>query len=134
MFARPFPDDYFRQGRRLVYPYFYRDLSFSDEEIANYLRCISSPNSDEASAIVDAFESFAIENMDLKGPIEIKAWEGNINSKKISIFLSEPDDGASLLGKASLNHLWVKDGNIISKGRDTDLEDGIKTVSLSQTS
>ncbi len=113
--------------RRLVYPYFYKDLSFTDEEIANYIKPISAPQSEEALSIVEKLESFAIENMDKKGPVELKAWEGKLNNKTISIFLTEPDEGASLLGKASLNQLWVQDGNILSKGKDSDLEGGVRS-------
>ncbi len=113
--------------RRLVYPYFYKEMEFTDAEIASFVKCGNKPVGKKAKDVVDELRKFAVEHKDEKGPVEKLAWEGELNGKTVKIYLNEPDKGATLLGKASLNELWAKDGNIISVAHGGTLEEGVKS-------
>ncbi|MFX0056946.1 MAG: O-phosphoserine--tRNA ligase [Candidatus Hodarchaeota archaeon] len=104
--------------RRLVYPYYYEDVSFSDKEISNSIRYKYVPLTEKGLEIQKAILTAAIKNKDLDSPIEIKAWEGNLKGKKIEVLLWERDDNVKLLGPAALNEIWVNDGNVLGVPSD----------------
>lgn len=99
--------------RKLVYPYFYEDISFTDEEIAKGIKYKNVPSTEKGIEIKKAIVNSAIDNKDKPSPIEIKAWEGIFKGKKIKVVILERDKGVSLLGPAALNKIWVNDGNIL---------------------
>jgi O-phosphoseryl-tRNA synthetase len=99
--------------RKLVYPYFYEDITFSDSEIANGLRYKSVPLTETGMKIKDAIVKAANKYKDAQAPFEVNAWEGIIKNRKINVKLWESDEGVKLLGPAALNKIWIKDGNII---------------------
>ena len=113
--------------RKLVYPYFYEDISFTDEEIAKGIKYKFFPLTEQGIKIKKAIIDSAIKHKDEKSPIEIKVWEGMIKDKKIVVNLWEKDEGVNLLGPATLNEIWVKDGSILGVNPDKPPTSGINT-------
>ena len=113
--------------RKLVYPYFYEDITFTDEEISNAIKYKKVPVTEKAIEIKDAIIKSAIKNKDLKAPVEVKVWEGTIKDKKIEVTLWEKDENVKLLGPATFNKIIVKDGNILGYSPDKILEGSIDT-------
>ncbi|MFX1498585.1 MAG: O-phosphoserine--tRNA ligase [Promethearchaeota archaeon] len=111
--------------RKLVYPYFYEDITFTDEEISKGLSYKVTPVTEEGVKIKNAIIKSVLINKDLKSPVEIKIWEGLIKDQKIVIKLWEFDEGVKLVGPAALNKVWVKDGNIYGMDYRNELEEGI---------
>ncbi|MBD3341737.1 MAG: O-phosphoserine--tRNA ligase, partial [Candidatus Lokiarchaeota archaeon] len=113
--------------RKLVYPYFYEDISFSDKEIANSIRYKYLPLTDKGIEIKNAIIRAAIEHKNDSSPTEILVWEGEIKGKTIKVTLWEEDEGVKLLGPASLNKIWVKDGNILGLPSHKEPKNAIDT-------
>ena len=113
--------------RKLVYPYFYEDISFSDEEINKGIKYQKIPLTEKGIEIKNAIINAAIKNKDEKSPIEIKVWEGTIKDNKIEVSIWEKDKNVKLLGPAALNKIWVKDGEIIGLASEKTLDDGVDT-------
>ncbi|MFX1236943.1 MAG: O-phosphoserine--tRNA ligase [Promethearchaeota archaeon] len=113
--------------RKLVYPYFYEEISFSDEEVSKSLKYKYFPLTEEGIEIKKAIIECALKNKEAKSPIRIKAWEGLIKGKKIEVYVWESDDNVNLLGPASLNKVWVKDGAVLGLSVDKTLEGGVDT-------
>jgi len=99
--------------RKLVYPYYYEDQTFSDKEISNSIKYKLTPLTENGKAIKNAIVKSALKYKDEISPIKIKVWEGRIKDKNIAVYLWERDKNVKLLGPAALNELWVKDGNVI---------------------
>jgi O-phosphoseryl-tRNA synthetase len=112
--------------RKLVYPYFYKEMSFSDEEISNSIHYNHVPFTKEGIDLKNTIVREAIKNKNAKSPIKVKVWEGLIKDKYIEVYLWEMDKGVNLLGPAALNKIYVKDGNIIGAPPDVE-EDYIDT-------
>ena len=113
--------------RKLVYPYFYEDISFSDEEIAKGIKYKYIPLTETGIKIRDAILEAALNNKDKDSPLEIKVWEGMFNQKKLEVHIWERDEGVKLLGPAALNKIWVHEGNILGLPPEKKIEGGIDT-------
>lgn len=99
--------------RKLVYPYFYEEASFSDTEISNGLKYKLIPITKKGIEIKEAIIKVAKEKKTAKSPVEIVVWEGIIKEKELQVTIWEKDKGVNLLGPAALNKIFVKDGNIL---------------------
>ncbi|MFX1316793.1 MAG: O-phosphoserine--tRNA ligase [Promethearchaeota archaeon] len=104
--------------RKLVYPYFYEDVSFSDKEISKGIKYKNMPLTEKGIEIRDAIIKTAINHKDDSAPVEIKAWEGRIKDRNVEVLLWEKDEGVKLLGPAALNKIYVKDGNILGMSEE----------------
>jgi len=107
--------------RRLVYPQFYTELAFTDQEIARALRFEAGPVTKEGKEIRERIISKALEYRDTIGPCEFLIYKGKILGKKVRIYIYENEEGATLLGSAAENRIFVYNGNIIGaplKGMD----------------
>lgn len=113
--------------RKLVYPYFYEDISFSDVEISKGIKYKKIPLSEKGTEIKNAIIEKAIKNKDEKSPLEIKVWEGTIKDKKIEVYIWEKDKNVKLLGPAATNKVWVKNGEILGLSSEKSIIDGIDT-------
>ncbi|MHA1343919.1 MAG: O-phosphoserine--tRNA ligase [Promethearchaeota archaeon] len=113
--------------RKLVYPYFYSDIFFSDEEIAKGVKYKYVPLTKSGIKIKNSIVETAIKHKNDLSPIELKVWEGMINDKRIEVYIWEREKGVKLLGPAALNRVWVKDGNVLGLSPEKELEGGIDT-------
>jgi O-phosphoseryl-tRNA synthetase len=113
--------------RKLVYPYFYEDISFTDEEISRGIKYKKTPQTEKGSEIKNAIIEAALKNKEKSSPIEIKVWEGMIKENSISVYIWERDKNVKLIGPAALNKVWVKDGGIYGLPFDKIIEGGIDT-------
>ncbi len=113
--------------RKLVYPYFYEETSFTDEEISKSLKYKLVPLTEKGIEIKNALLDIAQQKKDVESPVEIIAWEGVLKDKKIQVSIWEKDKGVCLLGPAALNKIWVKDGNILGLPVDKSPENGVDT-------
>lgn len=113
--------------RKIVYPYFYEDISFSDFQISKGIKYKKIPLTEKGNEIKDAIIKTAINHIDDSAPIEIKAWQGNIKDSTIEVTIWEQDEGVKLLGPASLNKIWVKEGNILGLSQEQAPIGGIDT-------
>jgi len=113
--------------RKLVYPYFYEDISFSDEEIAKGISYKYIPLTETGIEIKTAIIEAAISNKDKEAPVKIEVWKGTVKDKKIEVKIWERDEGVKLLGPAALNKIWVQDGNILGVAQNKESEGGIDT-------
>lgn len=71
------------------------------------------PETVEGKRIVDAIVQTAIKNAEEKGPCKFLAYKGKILGKDIEVYAYESDKDAKLLGPASLNTIYVYNGNIL---------------------
>ncbi|TFG08561.1 MAG: O-phosphoserine--tRNA ligase [Promethearchaeota archaeon] len=113
--------------RKLVYPYFYEDITFSDKEISEGITYKNVPLTEKGIEIKESIIKETIKNKEKKAPIKIKVWEGRIKDKLIEVFVWERDEDVNLLGPACLNKVWVKDGEILGLPPDQTLENGVDT-------
>jgi O-phosphoseryl-tRNA synthetase len=99
--------------RRLVYPQFYKKLTFTDQEIARTIRLRMEPRTKEGKKIKERIISKAIKHKDAVGPCQFLVYEGEMLGKKIRVYIYESEEGATLLGAAAENRIFVYDGNIV---------------------
>ena len=99
--------------RRLVYPQFYKELFLTDREIAESLRFREEPSTKEGWRIRDTIIREALKHKDSIGPCQFLIYDGKILGKRVKIYIYEDEEGASLLGAAAENCIFVYDGNII---------------------
>ena len=102
-------------------------MSFTDEEVANYLRYIKTPETEQGIAIWKALTEWAVQQRDVKGPIDLIGWEGQINGRSVKIHFSEKDAGANLFGKAAFNQIWIKEGKIMAASWGSTIEGAVKS-------
>jgi len=99
--------------RKLVYPYQYKKVEFSDFEIANSIKPIKQPISGEGEVLVGLIIKTAIEHADDPTPIKVIAYNGKFLGKQIEVKIVKNEAGMKLLGPAALNPIIAKDKNII---------------------
>jgi O-phosphoseryl-tRNA synthetase len=99
--------------RKLVYPYFYEKVEFSDFEIANSIKLIKEPETGEGKALVSLIVKTAIKHAEDPTPTEVTVYKGEFLNKKIEVKLFKEEPDKKLLGPAALNPIVVKDGNVI---------------------
>jgi len=107
--------------RRLVYPQFYKELFLTDQKIAEALRFREEPVTEEGRRIRDAIIREALKHKNSVGPCRFLVYDGEILGKRVKIYIYEDEEGASLLGAAAENRIFVYDGNVIGvplKGMD----------------
>lgn len=99
--------------RKLVYPYFYEKVEFSDFEIANSIKLIKEPETGEGMTLVSLIIKSAIEHANDATPTEVIVYKKEFLNKKIELKLFKEEANKKLLGPAALNSIVVKDSNII---------------------
>jgi len=99
--------------RELVYPQFYMKRELSDAEIGKMVKLEAEPQSELGIRIRDEITSTALKHAEALGPCEFLAYEGKIQDKEIKVYVYETENGTKLLGPASLNSIYVYEGNIL---------------------
>lgn len=99
--------------RRLVYPYRYAELDFSDEQIAQMLDFRKEPLTEAGGNLVEEIDQVARERGEEPSPCEFEVYEGEIEGRDVRVRLVEPEEGTKLIGPAALNEIFVYDGNVV---------------------
>ncbi len=99
--------------RSIVFPYKYKDLELSDEQISKMLEIKNKPNSETGRKLVDLIKKEAERRKDEPSPCEFELFEGELKNKKIRVKLVEKEDNTKLIGPAAFNEVFVYDGNIV---------------------
>ncbi|MHA1896270.1 MAG: O-phosphoserine--tRNA ligase, partial [Promethearchaeota archaeon] len=113
--------------RKLVFPYYYTEIDFSDEELAQLIHYSNTPKTEEGKQLKEKFIKLALEHADDPSPVDILVWDAPINDKRVKVILWEHDKNARLLGVAARNLIWVVDGSIIARAYNSDEKDGVNT-------
>ncbi|MFA6447828.1 MAG: O-phosphoserine--tRNA ligase [bacterium] len=98
--------------RALVFPQFYEEVDFSDEDLAGHLRAEKKPESPELAAALEDMVSKAIGAKDQLGPLEVPLYRGPIAGREAEIVLFNWDEGKPLLSMAAMNEVIVHESNI----------------------
>ncbi|MEW6006775.1 MAG: O-phosphoserine--tRNA ligase [bacterium] len=117
--------------RRLLFFQFYKPI-FTDKEIAEKLGCEQSPSyGAQISSII--FRKI-MEAKDRLGPTEVLCYAGRFLGRDIEISAYNWDSEKPLLSYASLNEIWVNNGEIfglpkegVLKGAEDVYKNGINT-------
>lgn len=114
--------------RNLVYPYFYKDITFQDNEIAENIDFEEKPRTKTGKEIMFSIIKVTEDHKNDQAPKEIIAWQGKIYGKDIEIIIWENETGVKLLGPAAFNEIWVNDGRILGlKSNQVKSKDAIYT-------
>lgn len=95
--------------RTLVYPQFYGQTFFSDQDIAEGISFKQQPKTLQGKTFAKKIASAILKHKDDLGIKEILVYKG----QGFKIFISEPEEGKKLLGPAGLNVVYVYGGNIL---------------------
>ena len=112
--------------RALAYPYFYTQVQLTDAEIAEKIAHGYQPTSDLGEEIAERVIDVALKNKDKPSPLKLTAFSKEVKGKTVEVCIWETDPGVKLLGPATLNEIWVSDGNILGMKKGEKIE-GIKT-------
>ncbi|MCD6264299.1 O-phosphoserine--tRNA ligase [Candidatus Bathyarchaeota archaeon] len=107
--------------RALAYPYFYREFTLTDEEIAKGVRVDLQPETPLGREIMESIIRVCEEHRDDPSPVVRTAWEGRVDNRRIRVEVWEEDPGVRLLGPAAFNEVWVLDGSIVGTPPDEEL-------------
>ncbi|KXA91463.1 hypothetical protein AKJ57_01145 [candidate division MSBL1 archaeon SCGC-AAA259A05] len=99
--------------RALVYPYRYKELELSDEQIARMLKIKKKPETKSGKKLAEKIKQVARKYKDRPSPCEFKVSEEEIDEAKVFAKIVEPEEGTKLTGPAAFNQIYVMDGNII---------------------
>ncbi|MGC8816472.1 MAG: O-phosphoserine--tRNA ligase [Candidatus Hadarchaeum sp.] len=99
--------------RRLVFPYLYGTVKFSDEELAAAIKLQREPSTEAGKRIAEAIVRTAREHADEPSPCEFKAYEGELAGRRVVVKVVEPENSTKLIGPAGFNEIYVYDGNVV---------------------
>lgn len=106
--------------RKLAYPQF-SVTEYSDEEIADSIAYIASPQTARGQRIAQAIEDTARRHKDEVAPCEFLAWEDEF----IEVKVVETEAGKRLIGPAGFNEICVAKGAIYSDTMPSGIHTGI---------
>ncbi|MEW5945256.1 MAG: O-phosphoserine--tRNA ligase [bacterium] len=112
--------------RALVYPQFYEEASFTDEEIAALLRTEREPQGEVLRNAVGAMVRGAVEARNTVGPVEVELYAGAACGRDVRFVVFNWDEGKPLMSMAALNTVLVHDGNIYGVPPKHDVRMGDK--------
>lgn len=107
--------------RALAYPYFYKEFTMSDEEIAEGIHIDLEPRTVVGKEIMRTVIRVCEEYRDEPSPVVKKAWEGDVDNRMVNVEVWEEDPRVKFLGPAAFNEVWVLDRNIIGVLPDEEL-------------
>lgn len=98
--------------RALVYPQFYEEAEFSDEQLAAMLAPERKPENPELAAAVADMVAKAVAAKEQPGPISVPIFKGKIEGRDAEISVFNWDDGKPLLSLAAMNRVFVHESSI----------------------
>ncbi len=104
--------------RALVYPQFYEEVYFTDEEIIKMLGPEKEPQTTIGKEIEKKLLEMAKLNKDKLGPSTLVAFKGKGENFIIEASLYNWDEGKPLLSFAAMNKIFVYNGNIYGLPED----------------
>jgi len=113
--------------RQLVYPYFYGQEEFGDDDITQALKVSRRPATHEGEVIVKALVNIAHANEETIGIKELLAYEGKLINATVNVYFYNWDEGRPMLGPAAMNEIVVHNGNIYAVPQnDKDLAPAVQ--------
>jgi len=109
--------------RALVYPFLYKQPTFSDAQLAGMIKLEFEPTSEIGKEIANAIVRVAERHADEPSPCEFEAYEGDLEGRRVVVRVVEPESGTKLIGPAGFNEVYIYDGNIVGvppKGWERD--------------
>ncbi|NVM55456.1 MAG: hypothetical protein HWN66_17245 [Candidatus Helarchaeota archaeon] len=97
-----------------------------DTDIADKIEYEYQPTSDLGKEIMENVTKTALENKNKDSPLKITAFSKEVSGNTLEVCIWETDPNVKLLGPASLNEIWVSDGNILGMKSGSEIS-GIKT-------
>jgi O-phosphoseryl-tRNA synthetase len=116
--------------REMVYPQTYGSWKFTDRELATMLRINYYPATTHGRALMNSILETWTENGDADSPCEFTAFRGEFLGKDIEVVAVEPESGTKLLGPASMNSIYIHDGNIMGVPEGGDVKDEVALKSV----
>ncbi len=113
--------------RKVVYPYLYQTKVFSSQDVANSIRLIEAPKSNEGKNLAKLIFETASKHSNDPTPAKVIAFDGQFVGKKLLVKIVKNEEKKRLLGPAALNPIVVKDSNIIGAMPDKIPADALKT-------
>ncbi len=98
--------------RALVYPQFYEEVDFTDEDLAGLLKPERKPESAALTAALEDMCAKAVAAKDEIGPLDVPLFKGEIEGRTAEISIFNWDEGKSVLSLAAMNEVYVYEGNI----------------------
>jgi O-phosphoseryl-tRNA synthetase len=98
--------------RSLVYPQFYEESEFTDEELAAMLAPEHKPENSVLAAAAADMVAKAVAAKEQPGPASATIFKGNIEGRDVEISIFNWDDGKPLLSMAAVNRVYVHDSCI----------------------
>jgi O-phosphoseryl-tRNA synthetase len=97
--------------RTLVFPQYSGEIIIEDQEIAANIHPARVP-SKENEKIARFLAECCIKNKDEIGPAQVLAYEGELNGKKVKIWVYNWDEGKPMISYACMNEIYVYKGSI----------------------
>jgi len=119
--------------RVLVYPQFFVEATFSDEEIVKMIKVTKKPRTPLGKKVQANFEEVALQNKDVTAPCRFTIIEEKIKEMRVKVEIFAIHGDPKLLGKAALNEIFVLNGDILGvpiedvEWADKIKKNGIKT-------
>jgi O-phosphoseryl-tRNA synthetase len=98
--------------RKLVFPQFYGEVDYTDQEIAAMISLNRVPSTEEGQSLMNAIIQTALSHAEDASPCEFQVYRGRLLGREVTVSVYEPDAGTKLLGPAALNTIYVHQGNI----------------------
>ena len=98
--------------RELLYPQFYKQLSYTDKELAGQIAIERIPQTEEGKALALSIAETARKNASTPSPGKYAAYEGKFLGKNITVSVVEKEEGTKLLGPAALNNIYSYQGGL----------------------
>ncbi|KXB06591.1 hypothetical protein AKJ51_03415 [candidate division MSBL1 archaeon SCGC-AAA382A20] len=102
-----------RDVRNLVYPYKYKDLELSDEDVSGMINFRKRPETGFGKKLVKKIEEIAKDHENEPSPCEIKVFDGSVDDGRAKVNLIETEENKKLIGPAAFNQIYVNNGNIV---------------------
>ncbi|WNY25486.1 O-phosphoserine--tRNA ligase [Methanolapillus millepedarum] len=106
--------------RSMSYPQFsqYGDWEMSDSNLARQVKLVKMPATDAGREIADAIVDGCKKYGKTPSPCEFEIWSGQLNGKKVTVRLVEPEPDTNLCGPAAFNEIVAYNGDILGIPND----------------